>query len=60
MLLIQAACGQPDAIAAGSQSAAVPLPTGTVAYGPFEIVAGVKRISTGSFPNQGGNPFASR
>ena len=56
MLLVQAACGQPDASAAGSQ----PLPTGTVAHGPFEIIVGVKRISTGSFPNQSGNPFASR
>ena len=56
MLLVQAACGQPDASAADSQ----PLPTGTVAHGPFEIIVGVKRISTGSFPNQGGSPFASR
>ena len=60
MVLVQAACGQPDATAAGPQSVAAPLPTGTVAHGPFEIFAGVKRISTGSFPNQGGNPFASR
>jgi hypothetical protein len=60
MVLVQAVCGQPDASAAGSQSAAAPLPTGTVAHGPFEVVAGVKRISTGTFPNQGGNPFATR
>ena len=60
MVLVQAACGQPDANAAGPQSAAAPLPTRTVAHGPFEVVVGVKRISTGSFPNQGGNPFASR
>ncbi len=60
LVLIQAACGQPDASAAGPQSAALPLPTGTLAHGPFEIVAGARRISTGSFPNQGGNPFASR
>jgi hypothetical protein len=60
MVLVQAACGQPDANAAGPQSAAAPLPTGTVAHGPFEVVVGVKRISTGSFPNQGGNPFATR
>ncbi len=60
MVLVQAACAQPDASAAGPQSAAAPLPTGTVAHGPFEVVAGVRRISTGSFPNQGGNPFASR
>ena len=60
MVLVQAACGQPDANAAGPQSVAAPLPTGTVAHGPFEVVVGVKRISTGSFPNQGGNPFASR
>lgn len=36
------------------------LPQGTIAHGPFEIVAGVRRISTGTFPNQGGNPFARR
>lgn len=60
MVLVQAACGQPAASAAGSQSVAAPLATGTVAHGPFEVVAGVKRISTGSFPNQGGNPFATR
>lgn len=39
---------------------AATLPTGTVQHGPFEIVASVKRISTGTFPNQGGNPFARR
>ena len=60
LVLVQVACGQPEASAAVPQSVAAPLPTGTVAHGPFEIVASVKRISTGSFPNQGGNPFASR
>lgn len=60
LVLVQAACGQPDASAAGPQSAAAPLPTGTVAHGPFEVIAGVKRVSTGTFPNQGGNPFATR
>lgn len=39
---------------------AASLPEGTVVHGPFEIVAGVRRISTGSFPNTGGNPFARR
>ena len=34
--------------------------TGTVAHGPFEIVPATRRISTGTFPNQGGNPFATR
>ena len=37
------------------------LPQGTmIAHGPFEIEAGVRRIGTGTFPNQGGNPFARR
>lgn len=36
------------------------LPQGTIVHGPFEIQAGVRRISTGTFPNQGGNPFAKR
>ncbi len=42
----------------GAQAADVP--SGTIAHGRFEIVAGTRRISTGSFPNQGGNPFATR
>ena len=33
--------------------------TGTVVHGPFEIVASIRRISSGTFPNQGGNPFAT-
>lgn len=40
--------------------AAATLPEGTVAHGPFEIVAGIRKVSTGTFPNQGGNPFARR
>lgn len=36
------------------------LPKARIAHGPFEIVAGVRRVSTGTFPNQGGNPFATR
>lgn len=32
----------------------------TLAHGPFEIVAHGRRISTGTFPNQGGSPFATR
>lgn len=40
--------------------AAATLPEGRVVHGPFEIVAGVRRVSTGTFPNQGGNPFATR
>lgn len=40
--------------------AAATLPEATVVHGPFEIVAGVRRVSTGTFPNQGGNPFATR
>lgn len=33
--------------------------TVTVDHGPFRIVAQGRRISTGTFPNQGGNPFAT-
>ena len=33
--------------------------TVTVEHGPFRIVAQARRISTGAFPNQGGNPFAT-
>lgn len=31
----------------------------TLAHGPFEIVAQPRRISSGTFPNIGGNPFAT-
>ena len=31
----------------------------TLAHGPFEIVAQARRISSGTFPNIGGNPFAT-
>ena len=59
LALFQMACsGRP---AGGDVGSAPPaLPTGTLAHGPFEIVASVKRISSGSFPNQGGSPFATR
>jgi hypothetical protein len=33
--------------------------TVTVDHGPFRIVAQGRRISSGAFPNQGGNPFAT-
>ena len=33
--------------------------TVTIDHGPFRIVAQGRRISTGTFPNQGGNPFAT-
>ena len=33
--------------------------TETLQHGPFEIVATGRRISSGTFPNQGGNPFAT-
>ena len=36
-----------------------PLETASIAHGPFEIVAKGRRISTGTFPNTGGNPFAT-
>ncbi|MFT3777352.1 MAG: hypothetical protein QM772_03565 [Ottowia sp.] len=32
----------------------------TLRHGPFEIVASGRRISTGTFPNQGGSPFATQ
>ena len=47
-------CGSP------ADSADNAPPTGSIAHGPFEIVASNRRISTGTFPNQGGNPFATR
>ena len=34
-------------------------PTGSIAHGAFEIVASIRRISTGTFPDQGGNPFTT-
>ena len=58
VLLLQAACSGSGA--GGSASAASSLPTGTVAHGPFEIIASARSISTGTFPNQGGSPFATR
>lgn len=36
-----------------------PPETVTVDHGPFRIVAQGRRISSGAFPNQGGNPFAT-
>jgi hypothetical protein len=33
--------------------------TVTIDHGPFRLVAQGRRISTGTFPNQGGNPFAT-
>ena len=35
------------------------LESARVAHGPFEIVAEGRRISTGAFPNNSGNPFAT-
>ena len=32
----------------------------TLQHGPFEIIARSRRISTGSFPINGGNPFATQ
>jgi len=58
VLLLQAACSGNSGV--GSASAAASLPTGVLAHGPFEIVAGVNRVSNGTFPNQGGSPFATR
>ena len=58
MVLLQAACGSTGAV--GATPAAPGLPAGTVVHGPFEIVASVKRISAGGFPNTSGNPFVKR
>ena len=33
---------------------------GVVRHGPFEIEAGVRTVPTGTFPNQGGNPFVMK
>lgn len=35
-------------------------PEATIAHGPFEIQVKARSISRGTFPNQGGNPFATR
>lgn len=44
----------------GAADAEPPLPAGRIVHGPFEIVVGTRRLSTGAFPNTSGNPFASR
>lgn len=44
----------------GGPAAAFFAPKAALAHGPFEIVAQERRISSGTFPNQGGNPFATR
>lgn len=49
-----AACG------AGRPASEPPLPQAKIAHGPFEVLAGTRRISTGTFPNQGGSPFATQ
>ena len=62
--LAQLACSGRSAPAPGSESGpsaeAAPLSTQPITHGPFEIRPGVRRVSTGTFPNQGGNPFATR
>ncbi|MBL8330904.1 MAG: hypothetical protein JNJ71_18850 [Rubrivivax sp.] len=35
-------------------------PEATLVHGPFEIMVSARSISRGTFPNQGGNPFATR
>ncbi|HRD99032.1 MAG TPA: hypothetical protein PLA97_21850 [Rubrivivax sp.] len=35
-------------------------PEATLVHGPFEITVSARSISRGTFPNQGGNPFATR
>ena len=35
-------------------------PEATLVHGPFEITVAARSISRGTFPNQGGNPFATR
>lgn len=44
--------------AVGPAAASPELPSGSVMHGPFEIVASVRRISSGAFPNTSGNPFS--
>lgn len=44
----------------GGPAAAFLAPKATLVHGPFEILAQERRIGTGTFPNQGGNPFATR
>lgn len=44
----------------GGPAAAFLAPKATLVHGPFEIQATERRIGTGTFPNQGGNPFATR
>lgn len=39
--------------------AATPV-NGALDHGPFQIQAGIRSVSSGTFPNQGGNPFARR
>lgn len=46
--------------ACGGPAAAFFAPKAALVHGPFEIVAQERRISTGTWPNQGGNPFATR
>ena len=56
MLLLWSVCCA--SVVIGSAAAATPLPTDTVAHGPFEIVVGARRISAGSLDK--GNVFATR
>lgn len=44
----------------GTTAAWASVPTGSLTHGPFEITALARRVSAGGFPNQGGNPFATR
>lgn len=62
MLMLTACSGRssPEGAVGGVGAAAGPLPTQPLVHGPFEILPAVRRISSGSFPNQGGNPFAKR
>lgn len=51
-VLLAACTGRP----AGS---ATPLESATIVHGPFEILAQGRRIGTGAFPNNSGNPFGT-
>ncbi|MFT3819708.1 MAG: hypothetical protein QM750_19105 [Rubrivivax sp.] len=57
--LATAALGLAGALLAACCLAATPQAE-AVQHGPFEIVASGRRISTGTFPNIGGNPFATQ
>lgn len=53
-------CAAVALLAAGLAGCDAAPPPQRVVHGPFEIELTPRRIGSGSFPNQGGNPFATR